>query len=104
MNKLHYWDRIIKAYLLGKTSQLSFWHGEPEINSAFSSDYLGPYYMSFIKKAKYIGYIDSDGIPLLDYQGEIGLQYNPIAIAQWGLGNYNIWCSDKSQINYYEKR
>ena len=31
---------------------------------------------------------------------EIGLQYNPIAIAQWGLGNYNIWCNDKSQINY----
>ncbi len=100
MKKFHYWNRIIKAYVLGKTSQLSFWHGNPEINSAFSSEYLGPYYMSFIKKAKYVGHIDSEGIPLLDYQGEIGLQYNPIAIAQWGLGNYNIWCSDKSQINY----
>ena len=56
--------------------------------------------MSFIKKAKYVGHIDSDGIPLLDYQGKIGLQYNPIAIAQWGLGNYNLWWSNKSQINY----
>src|SRR5439155_17797627 len=28
--------------------------------------------------------------PMLDYHGEIGLQYNPIAIAQWGLGNYNL--------------
>ena len=34
---------------------------------------------------------DKDGIPLLDYQGDIGVQYNPIAIAQWSLGNYNLW-------------
>jgi hypothetical protein len=26
---------------------------------------------------------------MLDYRGVIGLQYNPIAIAQWGLANYN---------------
>ena len=29
---------------------------------------------------------------MLDYHGRIGLQYNPIAIAQWGLGNYNLYC------------
>ena len=34
---------------------------------------------------------DADGIPLLDYHGNIGLQYNPIAIAQWGLGNFNLF-------------
>ncbi len=27
---------------------------------------------------------------MLDYHGHIGLQYNPIAIAQYGLGNYNL--------------
>ena len=47
--------------------------------------------MSFTKKANYSSYLDSKGIPLLDYQGQIGKQYNPIAISQWGLGNYNIW-------------
>ncbi len=34
---------------------------------------------------------DASGIPQLDYHGHIGLQYNPIAIAQFGLGNYNLW-------------
>jgi len=28
---------------------------------------------------------------MLDYRGQIGKQYNPIAIAQWGLGNYNLF-------------
>jgi len=29
---------------------------------------------------------------MLDYHGVIGRQYNPIAIAQWGLANYNCSC------------
>jgi len=53
---------------------------------------LGEYYMPFFLKADYKGYYDSRGIPLLDYHGVIGLQYNPIAIAQYGLGNYNLYC------------
>lgn len=28
---------------------------------------------------------------MLDYHGRIGPQYNPIAIAQWGLANYNLF-------------
>src|SRR5215471_12185466 len=46
--------------------------------------------MLFAEKADYPGAHD-DGIPQLDYHGHIGLQYNPIAIAQYGLGNYNLW-------------
>jgi heparosan-N-sulfate-glucuronate 5-epimerase len=29
---------------------------------------------------------------MLNYRGAIGMQYNPIAIAQWALGNYNLFC------------
>ncbi len=47
--------------------------------------------MLFSEKADYHGHFDSSGIPQLDYRGHIGLQYNPIAIAQYGLGNYNLW-------------
>ena len=50
---------------------------------------LGEYYMPFLEKADYGGTFDEKGIPMLDYHGKIGRQYNPIAIAQWGLGNYN---------------
>lgn len=96
MKKLQYWNRIFKAYILGKTSQLTFWHGEPKLNKNIKIDSIGPYYMSFYNKAEYNGYLDESGIPMLDYQGVIGLQYNPIAIAQWGLGNYNIWNESNS--------
>ena len=49
--------------------------------------------MPFTEKANYKGAYDASGIPQLDYHGRIGLQYNPIAIAQYGLGNYNLWLS-----------
>ena len=47
--------------------------------------------MLFAEKADYPGHYDSAGIPMLDYRGKIGVQYNPIAIAQWGLANYNLF-------------
>ena len=59
-------------------------------------DSLGEYYMPFSEKANYAGPFDSGNIPLIDYRGRIGLQYNPIAIAQWGLGNYNLFVRDGS--------
>jgi hypothetical protein len=48
--------------------------------------------MNFQGKAAYRGPFDAAGVPLLDYQGDIGRQYNPIAIAQYGLARFNSWC------------
>ena len=53
--------------------------------------------MLFGEKADYAGPHDVAGIPLLNYRGKIGLQHNPIAIAQWGLGNYNLFCEGPSE-------
>jgi len=86
-----YYRRIFSAYLLGGESQLTFWHETPTENPNSSPTDLGEYYMLFAEKADYPGAYDASGIPLLDYHGQIGLQYNPIAIAQYGLGNYNLW-------------
>ena len=95
-DRLHYYRRIFSAYLAPTTSQLTFWHDTAEINPrAFSGD-LGEYYMRFAEKADYAGEYDAAGIPLLNYRGSTGLQYNPIAIAQWGLGNYNCFCQTHS--------
>ena len=91
-DRLHYYRRIFKAYLLPGKSQLTFWHETPQLNSAASVTQVGEYYMLFSEKANYRGVHDSAGIPMLDYHGRIGPQYNPIAIAQWGLGNYNFYC------------
>ena len=89
--RLQYYNRIFSAYLLPGESQLTFWHETPQASVQATPDKLGPYYMNFPQKASYLAHQDSAGIPLLDYRGKIGLQYNPIAIAQWGLGNYNLF-------------
>lgn len=91
-SRFHYYRRISRAYLFPGTSQLTFWHENPEVNPYASIHHLGEFYMLFAKKADYGGPFDRSGIPLLDYHGRIGLQHNPIAIAQWGLGNYNLFC------------
>lgn len=80
----------MSSYLLRKNSQLTFWHEEPEINPDAFSGELGPYYMTFRGKASYEGPFDDAGVPLLDYHGTVGRQYNPIAIAQYALANYNL--------------
>jgi len=92
MGRLDYYRRIFSAYLTRNKSQLTFWHGEPQMNENFKTGELGEYYMPFIAKANYLGHYDGKGTPLLDYHGAVGLQYNPIAIAQYGLGNYNLYC------------
>lgn len=96
-SRLHYYRRIFKAYLLPGKSQLTFWHEPPQANASASMAELGEYYMLFSEKADYSGDHDSAGIPMLDYHGQIGRQYNPIAIAQWGLGNYNHFRRDHSE-------
>ena len=90
-SRLAYYRRVLAAYARPGSSQLSFWHEHPELNERAPVDRLGEYYMAFIEKADYRGPFDPDGIPQLDYRGEIGVQYNPIAIAQYGLANYNRW-------------
>ena len=85
--KLSYYKRVFQAYLGGGTSQLSFWHGTPEVNEAAFETDSPQYYMTFRGKANYPGPFDDKGIPMLDYRGVIGQQYNPIAIAQYGLSH-----------------
>ena len=89
MPGLSYYRRIASAYLLGGNSHLSFWHEIPEENRNATAGELGEYYMTFADKGDYPGPFDAAGVPLLDYRGAIGRQYNPIAIAQYGLANYN---------------
>ena len=89
VGRLNYYRRIFPAYLRPGKSHLGFWHDYPEINSHYSPDKLGEYYMPFLQKADYPGPYDERGIPMLNYQGYLGRQYNPIAIAQFGLGNFN---------------
>jgi heparosan-N-sulfate-glucuronate 5-epimerase len=97
LRRCNYYRRIFSAYLGKGTSQLTFWHEPSQVNGSASAMSLGPYYMRFQQKADYGGPFDAAGIPLLDYRGALGPQYNPIAIAQYGLGNYNCFCESGDQ-------
>jgi heparosan-N-sulfate-glucuronate 5-epimerase len=89
--RVKYLNRVASAYLRREPSQLTFWHEPPVLNENAFEEGSAEYYQCFFTKADYAAHVDAHGIPLLDYRGHIGRQYNPIAIAQWGLGNFNLW-------------
>ena len=89
--RLRYLRRVASAYLGRAPSQLTFWHEPPEKNEHAFHEPCGEYYHCFFHKADYEAHRDAAGVPLLDYRGHVGRQYNPIAIAQWGLGNFNLY-------------
>lgn len=91
MARLEYLVRVLQVYARPASGPLSFWHEEPEFNQAHRRD-ARQYFMRFSGKANYAGPFDAGGIPLLDYRGRIGRQYNPIAIAHYGLARFNRWC------------
>lgn len=90
-SRIQYLARVARVYTRPNTGPLSFWHEIPEVNdAAFTNSRY--YFMRFRQKAGYRGPFDQSGIPLLNYHGHIGVQYNPIAIAQYGLARFNRWC------------
>lgn len=106
MSRLDYYRRLLGPYLTRKKSQLSFWHGQPEVNPNLRTDEIGEYYQAFTYKANYDGPFDAKGIPLLDYHGKVGQQYNPIAIAQYALGHFNLYkrSGDKKHFEIFIKQ
>jgi hypothetical protein len=95
---LAYLSRLFAVYLLPRRGPLAFWYETPEINEAAFGSEVGQYYMLFRRKADYRGPLDKAGVPQLEYRGKIGRQYNPIAIAQYGLGNFNKYASTGETI------
>ena len=66
---------------------VSFWH-TPIGPVLYNYQQLDDYYIDLRAKTEYAGPYDENGIPVLNYFGSIGCQYNPCAISQWGLGAY----------------
>lgn len=76
---------LLSRYL-SRTGSVSFWH-TPVFFSNYDFSTLKGYYIDFSSKTAYKGPFEK-GIPLLDYKGAIGKQFNPCATAQYGLGWY----------------
>ena len=67
------------------SGSVAFWHTQLKLLSPFRWD-KGCYPIDFTSKINYAGPYDDAGVPLLDYKGNIGIQYNPTAVAQFGIG------------------
>ena len=89
--------RLVSVYAQPSRGPLAFWHEEPQVNEESFSGDGSQYFMRFQGKAAYAGPLDEKGVPLLDYRGDIGRQYNPIAIAQYGLARFSRFarCGDR---------
>src|SRR3990172_8019039 len=88
-DRINYWRRIFKVYFSKTPSYSIFWHEKSAVSEGIIPDKLGVYYMTFSDKADYAGPKDENGVILFDYFFDIGRQYNPLAVAQYGLGHYN---------------
>lgn len=75
----------------------------PQNNIDIQSSSLGKYYISLIYKAKpfieedVVSLVDKEGIRVLNYGGDIGLQYTPVAVSQYALGNYELYLNTKDE-------
>lgn len=99
MQGANYFKRIFKVYFTRDKGYLAFWHEVPAVAAGIIPHSLAkaPYYMTFEDKARYEGPKDKDGVILFDYYFDIGRQYNPLAVAQYGLGHWNLYLKTKDK-------
>jgi len=101
---LRYYKRIFSAYVLDRgSSNLAFWHTPLQINPLMDKDLNGlrRYPQNFEQKIGIIKTTDDRGVIMLDYKGDLGMQYNPNAIAQLALGYYDRILAGDDRINEF---
>lgn len=90
--KWTYLKRILSSYLINHgASNITFWHSPLRTNTLENEDLvtLRAYPQNYEAKIGLIHTVDNKGVIMLDYKGNLGLQYNPNAIAQLALGYYD---------------
>lgn len=66
-------------------------------------DVINPKYYLDIKPRIYEGHFDqfdNNGIPILNYGGTIGIQYNPVNVCAYALGHLDIYTETNKQSNF----
>lgn len=91
-SRYKYLKRVASSYILNhKTSNLTFWHTPLSVNMLAAEDLkaIRAYPQNYESKIGLIDTVDELDVIMLDYKGDLGLQYNPNAIAQLALGYYD---------------
>ena len=92
-----YYKRILKAYVINRnSSNLAFWHTPLKANKMEKEDIgsVRRYPQNFVAKTGFDDKRDAKGVIMLNYYSNLGYQYNPNAIAQLGLGFYDLYLDD----------
>jgi hypothetical protein len=97
--------QMVKAYRGLVFGETDYWHPDMPFNPDFlvatgQAVFPGRYPLDISAKAHYPGSFDSANIPLVFMEGE--LRYVPVTIAQYALGNYDLYLAT-GQKAYREK-
>jgi len=99
--RIERYNRLVRVHLLKQHSVKRIWSYAGDLNEyrlAKPDDLLRGYFLDFSTDADYPGPFDSDGIPLLDYHGAIGLRYNPWSIGHYALASFQKYLQTKNEI------
>ncbi len=97
--------QMVKAYKGLVFGETDYWHPDMLVNTDLSApaaraELPGKYPLDISAKAHYPGVFDDHNIPLVKLEGE--LRYVPVTIAQYALGNYDLYLAT-GQAPYREK-
>lgn len=80
--------RLWRTHILKRGGVKALWTNPGKINEARCQnldDLLEGYFLDFSRDASYPGPFDPHGIPMIDYSGTVGIQYNPWAVGHFAL-------------------
>lgn len=80
--------RLWRAYVLKQGGIRKLWTTPGQINEARCknlADLMMGYFLDYSSDAFYNSPVDPKGVPLIDYGGAVGIQYNPWAVGHFAL-------------------
>jgi hypothetical protein len=86
-------SRLLSVYLLRKGTTKTMWTHAGIVNETRcrSRDIMDGYFLDFSRDADYAGPFDAQGVPMIDYTGRIGPQYNPWYVGHYALANFELF-------------
>jgi hypothetical protein len=92
MSHLDRYYRLWRTHVLQQGGVKKFWTTTGRLNEARlkdPNDLLKGYFLDFSLDAHYPGPFDSRGVPMIDYGGTVGVQYNPWAVGHFALAVFH---------------
>ena len=97
-------DLLNKVRVFYKPESANYWHTITPCNITQKPSEIERYYLDFRSKVDYVQSFDINGVPLFEYLNEIPRTYHPIAISQYALGLYDVYCENNFENDEIRNR